>query len=133
MTLIQLLLILLVVLFIKRLFSKFRTHELSSGEFVAWLILWLAVGVAAGLPDTTSYLAIWLGVGRGSDLAVYVAVVVLFYLAFRLFVRLEKLEHSLTELVRHLSLQQAAVRDNKTINNQAVAEQQNSSANQQIN
>ncbi|MFZ5390886.1 MAG: DUF2304 family protein, partial [Patescibacteria group bacterium] len=41
--------------------------------------------------------------GRGSDLVVYLAVLILFYLVFKMVVRLEKIEQQLTMIVRSLA------------------------------
>jgi len=65
-----------------------------------WLIFWLAVGVAFVTPESLTRLANVLGIGRGADLVLYVAVVVVFYLMFRIFVRLENMERNITKIVR---------------------------------
>jgi len=61
-------------------------------------------GFLVALPQATSWLAELVGVGRGVDVAIYLSVVILFYLTFRLFVRLEKIEHNITLLVREMEL-----------------------------
>lgn len=103
MTLIQIILLLLVVLAIRRLYIKYTNHDIGRGEFIAWLLLWLAALLVVALPQTASYLAILVGVGRGSDLVVYLAVLILFYLVFKMVVRLEKIEQQLTMIVRSLA------------------------------
>ncbi len=103
MTLIQIILLLLVIMAIRRLYLKFTSHDISRSEFTAWLILWLAALLVVALPQTASYLAFWMGVGRGSDLVVYLSVLILFYLVFKMVVRLEKIEQQLTMIVRSLA------------------------------
>jgi len=56
-------------------------------------------------PDTASYFAKLLGIGRGVDLAIYLALIVLFYLQFRLMVRLEKNNREITKLTREKALE----------------------------
>jgi hypothetical protein len=51
-------------------------------------------------PATASYLANFLGIGRGADLIVYLSVVVIFYLLFKIFVRINKIEKEITKVVR---------------------------------
>ncbi len=100
MALIQILAIIFVIFAIWRVFSEFRRHDLKLTEFIMWLIFWLAVAVAFITPDSLTRLANLLGIGRGADLVLYVAVIVVFYLMFRIFVRLEKMERNITKVVR---------------------------------
>ncbi len=105
MSLIQILAILFVVFALWRVVSKFKRKELKVLEFLMWLIFWLAVGVAFITPEALTLLANLLGIGRGADLVLYVAVVVVFYLMFRIFVRLEKMEKDITKVVRKNALE----------------------------
>jgi hypothetical protein len=57
-------------------------------------------------PDTTSLLAHLLGIGRGVDLIVYLSLLISFYLIFRLYVALARLEQAITALVRAIALEQ---------------------------
>lgn len=106
MTLIQILAILFVLFTLWRVAFKFKKREIKLSEFLTWLIFWLAVGVAFVTPESLTKLANILGIGRGADLVLYVAVVVVFYLIFRIFVRLEKMERNITKVVRQDALKQ---------------------------
>ena len=55
-------------------------------------------------PDLTSSLAKLFGVGRGADVVVYLALVGLFFMVFRLMVKIEKLEREITKVVRNKAL-----------------------------
>lgn len=110
--LIQILAIIFVIFALWRVIAKYRRHELKPSEFSMWLIFWLAVGVAFFIPESLTKIANLLGIGRGADLVLYVAVVVVFYLMFRIFVRLEKMEKNITKVVRKYTIDDA--RNNKT-------------------
>lgn len=103
-TTIQILAIIFVLFAISRVILKFKKRELKLAEFFMWFIFWLAVGVAFITPESLTAIANILGIGRGADLVLYVAVVVVFYLMFRIFVRLEKMERDITKLVRKKTL-----------------------------
>jgi hypothetical protein len=105
MSLIQMLAILFVIFALWRVIIKFKRREIRSTEFLMWLVFWLAVGVAFVTPESLTKLANLLGIGRGADLVLYVAVIVVFYLMFRIFVRLEKMERHITKVVRKDSLE----------------------------
>lgn len=87
-----------------RAILRFKEARLSLVGLLFWLFFWPAVGFAALAPQTTSVLARLLGVGRGVDAVVYLSIVALFYVVFRVFLRLEELEHSITRLVREKAL-----------------------------
>ncbi len=65
-----------------------------------WFLFWLVAGVAVWWPDSTVILANALGIGRGSDLVLYVAMIVLFYLVFKLHIKLESVGRDITKVVR---------------------------------
>ncbi|NMB47978.1 DUF2304 family protein [Candidatus Kuenenbacteria bacterium] len=110
--LIQILAILFCLFALWRVVAKYRRQELKPSEFAMWLVFWIAVGVAFVTPSSLTYLANLLGIGRGTDLVLYVAVVVVFYLMFRIFVRLEKMEHDITKVVRRNSIEEAKTSSN---------------------
>ena len=72
--------------------------------------IWLAAAGAILVPDATMRLAHLLGIGRGADLVFYIAILAALVVFFLLYLRLVRLEHHLTELVRHLALADAARR-----------------------
>jgi hypothetical protein len=93
-----------VMLVIFRLTKKFKDSVLKTSEFISWLVIWAVVLVAFWLPNTASYLALLLGIGRGVDLAVYSAILILFYLIFRLYLKHDRQQQQITKIIRHLAL-----------------------------
>lgn len=88
----------LVILF--KLFKQKQNNKISTIGFLIWFLLWLAVLVVFWQPESTNYLANFLGIGRGADLIVYLSIVIIFYLLFRVFVRLNKIDADITKLTR---------------------------------
>ncbi|MBU0717710.1 MAG: DUF2304 domain-containing protein [Planctomycetes bacterium] len=72
-----------------------------------WLLLWVLAGLAIAWPDLTAIVAAALGIGRGADLVLYCAVVVMMVGFLMVYVRLRRLRRDLTLLVRHLALRDA--------------------------
>ena len=83
---------------------RFRDRAISVRELVLWSVLWAAAIFVMLLPGTTDLVASLLGATRGADVVVYVSIALLFYLAFRLYVKLEQMEREITALVRELAL-----------------------------
>jgi len=104
--LIQIFVTILAVMVLIHTFIRFRKATIGRSEFFVWLILWLGVLVLIWNPRSTNVVAHWLGVGRGADAVFYVSIVVLFYAIFRLYGKLENLEHQLSELVKKIALNQ---------------------------
>ena len=102
--LIQIILLIIIAVIILRLVAKYRSKDLTGRQFGGWLLLWLAAGIVVIWPQVTVDIANRVGVGRGSDLVVYLALIFLFYALFRLLLRIEKLEKNLTQVVRSEAL-----------------------------
>jgi hypothetical protein len=114
---IQILINLFALYAIFRVAQKIKQKSLTRGWGVLWILFWLVVGLVVSLPWTTSLLAARLGVTRGVDLVVYVSILALFYLVFRLTVKNEKLERNITELVRQVALGKSEIRNPKSETN----------------
>lgn len=87
-----------------KVIGRYRAHELSTSGLVGWSLFWIIAAVIVVLPDTTFALARLVGVTRGADVVVYVALALIFFIVFRLMVRQEKTKRDLTALVRKLAL-----------------------------
>ena len=88
-------------------FRQFRQGRLSLAWLLIWLLLWTGSAIVVLLPWTTTLVANLVGVGRGSDFIIYLSIVGLAYLVFRLFVKIEDVEREITRLVRTLALEKA--------------------------
>lgn len=104
LTTIQIVLVLFAIFALTRTIQRFRAGGFPFVHLLLWLVFWVAVAVVVLLPETTSVLAGLLGVGRGADLIVYLAIMAMFYLLFRMFAKVEDLERQITKLVRSLAL-----------------------------
>lgn len=103
----QILFIFFVLFVLSRIVLRWRDGSISLGEFLFWLLLWCVIALIVLLPQTSSFLARLLGVGRGVDAVVYISIVILFYAIFRIVVKLEFIEHEITLMVRKSALKEA--------------------------
>lgn len=101
-------LILFAVFAALRTWRQYRAQKATRQWFVLWSVVWLLVIGVAVAPQTSDLLAANVGVGRGADLLVYVAIVFLLYAQFRTMVRTKKLHEQQTELVRRIAIERAA-------------------------
>jgi hypothetical protein len=83
---------------------RFKRGQVGRGEVILWLLLWASVAVLVWNPAVTNLMAGFLGVGRGADAIFYISIIVLFLSMFKLYGKLENLEHKLSELVKKIAL-----------------------------
>ncbi|OGY51237.1 MAG: hypothetical protein A3J59_02670 [Candidatus Buchananbacteria bacterium RIFCSPHIGHO2_02_FULL_56_16] len=101
---IQIFILAFILFVISRIIARFRLGDVTSRELTVWLIFWFLVGAATLAPQKTDVVARWVGVERGADLLVYLSIMALFFIVFKIVVRLEKIDKDLTIIVRHAAL-----------------------------
>lgn len=101
---IQIVLVVFALFALSRVLLRFRRGGMPILHLLLWVLFWAGVIVVALLPNTTFVLARWLGVGRGADVAIYLALVLAFYMLFRMFGKVEDLERQITRVVRAAAL-----------------------------
>jgi len=100
--------ILIFILFVLwRTYLRYRKNDITWRELAIWIFFWCLVAGATILPQKTDIIAAWLGVSRGADLLVYISIIALFFLIFRVIVKLEKIDSDVTRVVRRKALEEA--------------------------
>ena len=89
---------------------RYRRGRISLRKAMFWAGPWVLVTIVMLSPALADALAVRLGLedSNGIDLMVYLGVGVAFFLLHRIFLHLDRLEQSLTRLVRHQALSDAA-------------------------
>ena len=107
----QWLLWILVVLFgifaLSRAYLRFKERRITLFAFGFWAALWLAVLVVISFPELLKPIASIFNLTRPIDFFVYLSIVALFYLIFRIMIRLEQMDEGLTKVVREFALKEA--------------------------
>jgi small membrane protein len=79
-------------------------HSIEWRTASVWILLWIAASVAVLRPSITVTLAHFLGIGRGADLVFYCGILGMLIGFFALYVRMKRLEHDITKLVRRIAI-----------------------------
>ncbi|MGZ8867733.1 MAG: DUF2304 family protein [Thermoanaerobaculia bacterium] len=79
---------------------------------LGWTLLWLAAGIAIAFPDLLVWLASVLGIGRGTDLVLYVFILAGFVAFFATYLRFRRVDEQMTKIVRHIAIENAAREQN---------------------
>ena|SRR3990167_3119194 len=103
----QWILMLFALLTLLRARRQYTRKRISRSWFFIWSLLWVGIFIAAAMPRTLDAIAGLVGVARGADLFVYLAVLILLTGVFRLLIKVNQVERQITQLVRALALQQA--------------------------
>jgi hypothetical protein len=98
---------------VSRAYFRFRDQTISFRQFAFWALIWLSGGFVFLNPRISGDIAIKFGIGRGVDVIVYTSIIVLFYLAFRVYAALSVSQHEITRLVRAIALEEREREDQK--------------------
>lgn len=97
----QILALIIIAFFVGRLLKQKRQDSISKNELALWLAFWILAALAIIFIKPIDRLVNNLGFsGSGINFLIYLAVITLFYLLFRLRLKLAKLENNLATLVR---------------------------------
>jgi hypothetical protein len=104
MILIQIILLIFIAFAIVSIIIRFKERTLSPLWATLWVIFWLAAAFVVIYPATTSELAKLVGVTRGADLIIYFSLMFLFFIIFRMQIKIEKIEREITKIVQDKAL-----------------------------
>src|SRR3989338_8368673 len=87
-----------------RAILRLKDGEIKFKEFLFWTLLWAGLVVITIFQRIPQYLSNLFGIGRGVDLVVYISIILLFYLIFRMYVKIDSMEQEMTKIVREVAL-----------------------------
>lgn len=98
--------------------SRGRAHILSPFGAFFWILFWIGLAGVVSLPDVTQRVADTIGIGRGVDLVMYGAIALVFFIVFKLHIKIERMRRDLTTLARGQALKEVLdERVKKPVNN----------------
>jgi small membrane protein len=104
-TLIEVVAVIFALFALSRVILRLKDGNLTRREFVFWMLVWIILGVIVFVPNTVTAVAHWFGIQQGMNLVVTISIMLLFYMLFRLYVKVENTEQEITKLVRQISLE----------------------------
>ena len=97
---------------------RFKSREISGLEFVLWTFIWGGLVTVIIASTTVFKITKSLGTGRPIDVIVYASIILLFYLIFRTYTKLENIERSITKITREIAYDK---KETRSRNERAVA------------
>ena len=104
MSILQIMVIVFGVFAISRAFLRWRESKIKLGELIFWGMIWVVAMVFALFPNSMDLLSDVAGFKRGMDLVIVMSIIVMFYLVFRLYVKLDENTVDITKLVREIAI-----------------------------
>jgi hypothetical protein len=102
----QIIALVLIIIFITILSLLRKKSKIQKNEYIFWLIVWVLAGLAILFLKQLDTLLIDFGFSSsGINFLLYLAVLFLFYLIFRLRLKILDLDKKITKLLRELALQ----------------------------
>jgi hypothetical protein len=89
-----------------RTLIRWKDHQINVSGFLLWSLVWMALGIAAVSPTTPRMLSKIVGVQRPVDVLIYGSIIILLYLMFRLYIKIEGNNFEITRIVRAMALSQ---------------------------
>lgn len=108
LTTIQIVLVLFSLFALTRVYLRYKEGVISTKTAFFWILIWFAALIGILLPKTTTKIASIFGVGRGVDVIVYISLVLLFYLVFRIYVMIQDIRHEITSVIRKIALRETS-------------------------
>ncbi len=96
-----------------RIILRFKDKKINNGEFIFWTFIWVGLIVFSLFPQILTLLTKPFGVGRPIDVLVYLGVIALFYLVFKLYVKVDETEKEITKIVRFNAINNAKNKSKK--------------------
>ncbi|MFC1711804.1 DUF2304 family protein [Patescibacteria group bacterium] len=110
---IQIILLIFLVFAISRVVLRMREGSLAVGAFLFWLAIFILAGFAVIDPEFTTFIALKIGIKRGTDVVIYLSLSLLFYLIFRMNIIIENLRQEITKLTREIALKNSSKKKKK--------------------
>jgi hypothetical protein len=101
----QIIALLVIAFFLSRLGWQKKKGNIRNNEFLFWLVFWIAAaGAVLAIKQIDELLSAVGFSGRGIDVLFYLAVILLFYLVFKVRLRIENVERNLTKISREIAI-----------------------------
>ncbi|MCK5320750.1 DUF2304 domain-containing protein [Candidatus Parcubacteria bacterium] len=101
----QIIALLVIAFFLARIFRQRKNNQVSRTEFLFWLVFWFLAAMIIVFIKKIDILVAGLGFSAaGIDVILYLTVAALFYMIFRLRIKLEKIDREITKIVREIAI-----------------------------
>jgi small membrane protein len=101
---IQIFVLLFALFAFSRAVLRYRGGSIRLAELLFWTGVWIFAIIFSLFPNVVSLLSNIGGFQRGLDLLVAFSIITLFYMLFRMYVKVDELDQTITKLVREIAI-----------------------------
>ena len=106
---IQIIAIIFAIFALTKVILRLRKKKLTINEFIFWASIWTILIILSIFPDISYNIANFFGFGRGLDFFIVSSILLILYLIFRIFVKLEELDSRITKLARSIAFKESDI------------------------
>lgn len=107
MEIFQILIIIFAIFALTRVFMQRKQKNFSFNEFVFWSGIWIFVILVSFSKPVLQAIADYIGISRGVDLLIYGGILLLFYMVYRIYAKIDNQQQEITKLVTKIAIQNA--------------------------
>jgi len=101
----QILALIIILFFLFKLYIQKRKNEISKNEFLFWLLFWLFSVLAIVFIKKIDFLVASFGFSSsGINILLYLSILLIFYMLFKIRIKIEKQDRIITKIVREIAL-----------------------------
>lgn len=87
-----------------KIYIQFKSNKLKLTEVLFWLLIWLLGGFIVISPESSTKIGNYLGIKRGADFIIYISVITLFYLSYKMYLKVEGLNRKIKKLTTKITI-----------------------------
>lgn len=103
----QILLSAIILYILWRTYVAYKKKNLSESFVVVWGLFWIGVLILIFQQNFVSSVAHALGISRGVDLVIYISLIVIFFMLYKVLIVINELERQITQVVRKTAIANA--------------------------
>ncbi len=103
MNILKVITLIFVAFALSRAILRFKDKSIKITELALWMIVWGGTLLFVFHPSISDEIAVKIGIARGADTAFFIAIILLFYLIFRLYVKIDRIDKDITTLSINIS------------------------------
>ncbi|MBI1969290.1 DUF2304 family protein [Candidatus Woesearchaeota archaeon] len=92
---------------LSRVMLRMKDGKITKKEGFFWCAVWVLAIVLVFVKDYLNLLQDFISTRRPVDAIIYISIILLFYLVFRIYVKLDQMEQDITTIVRNRAIQRA--------------------------
>jgi hypothetical protein len=104
MELIQIIILIFSIFALSRVFLNIKNKNLDNLEIIFWTLFWTLSIIISIFPNLISIFSNTFGIERGIDLIIYLTIISLSYLIFRLYAKIHSMEKDITKIIRKIAI-----------------------------